>query len=187
MCDKLKSVFATSHIPVVMLTAKADIQHKIKGIETGADAYIEKPFNSDYLLAVVNNILEQREILRRKFAEEPEMKIEDATVSLSDRKFIEKTVKVVEENVGNPEFSVEMLGSELGLSRSQLFRKFNQLFNLKPNEFIRAEKLKYARKLLLSGEYNVNEVSIKAGFNSTSYFITSFKKYFGKKPSSFLK
>jgi AraC-like DNA-binding protein len=172
---------------VILLTAKADIQHKIKGVETGADAYIEKPFNTEYLKAVVNNLLQQRERIRKKFSEEPDMEIKEATVCASDRKFIEKTRSIIEQNIGNADFSIEMLGKELGLSRSQLFRKFNVLFNLKPNELIKTEKLKYAKKLLLSGNYNVNEVAEMAGFKSTSYFITSFKKHYGKTPSSFLK
>ena len=187
MCEKIKTDFSTSHIPVILLTAKADIQHKIKGVETGADAYIEKPFNTEYLKAVVNNLLQQRERIRKKFSEEPDMEIKEATVCASDRKFIEKTRSIIEQNIGNADFSIEMLGKELGLSRSQLFRKFNVLFNLKPNELIKTEKLKYAKKLLLSGNYNVNEVAEMAGFKSTSYFITSFKKHYGKTPSSFLK
>jgi signal transduction histidine kinase/ligand-binding sensor domain-containing protein/DNA-binding response OmpR family regulator len=187
MCEKIKTDFSTSHIPVVLLTAKTDIQHKIKGVETGADAYIEKPFNTEYLTAVVNNLLEQRERVRKKFSEEPEMEMKDATVCASDRRFIEKAHKVIKENINNPELSVDKLSTELGLSRSQLFRKFNVLFNQKPNELIRKEKLKYAKKLLMTGDYNVNEVAEMAGFKSASYFITSFKKHFGKTPSSFLK
>ena len=186
LCATTKSNLITSHIPVILLTAKSDIQHKIKGIETGADAYIEKPFNTEYLLAMVKNILLQRKKLREKFSDEPGHDINEAGINNSDKQFIEKIKQIIEANISSPDFSVEKLSAELGVSRSQLFRKFKALFNLKPNELIRAERLKYAKRLLQQKEYNVNEIAIKAGFASTSYFITSFKKYFGETPSHYL-
>ncbi len=187
LCATTKSNLITSHIPVILLTAKSDIQHKIKGIETGADAYIEKPFNTEYLLAMVKNILLQRKKLREKFSDEPGHDINEAGINNSDKQFIEKIKQIIEANISSPDFSVEKLSTELGVSRSQLFRKFKALFNLKPNELIRVERLKYAKRLLQQKEYNVNEVAIKAGFASTSYFITSFKKYFGETPSHYLR
>ena len=186
LCSTVKSNLITSHIPVILLTAKSDIQHKIKGIETGADAYIEKPFNTDFLLAMVKNMLLQRKKVREKFSDNPGYDINEAGINKSDKQFIEKIRTVIEANISSPDFSVEKLSTELGVSRSQLFRKFKALFNLKPNELIRVERLKYAKKLLQQNEYNVNEVAIKAGFASTSYFITSFKKYFGETPSHYL-
>jgi AraC-like DNA-binding protein len=186
LCSKVKQQLLTSHIPVVLLTAKTDVQYKIKGIETGADAYIEKPFNTEYLMAVVNNILAQREKLRSKYSEEPDFRIESASMNKIDKRFIKSTRQIIEQNISNPEFSVEKLSKELGLSRSQLFRKFGALFNLKPNELIRVERLKFARNLLQQKDNNVNEVAIMTGFSSTSYFISSFKKYFGDTPAQFM-
>ena len=186
LCDRVKSNLITSHIPVILLTAKSDIQHKIKGIETGADAYIEKPFDTEFLIAMVKNLLLQRKKIREKFSNEPGQDMDKAGLNNIDKQFIKKIKQIIEENIGSPDFSVDKLSTELGVSRSQLFRKFNALFNLKPNELIRSERLKYAKKLLQQKQYNVNEVAMKAGFASTSYFITSFKKYFGETPSHFL-
>jgi signal transduction histidine kinase/ligand-binding sensor domain-containing protein/DNA-binding response OmpR family regulator len=186
LCARVKSNLITSHIPVILLTAKSDIQHKIKGIETGADAYIEKPFDTEYLMAMVKNLLLQRKKIREKFSDNPGQDMDKAGLNKKDKQFIEKIKLIIEENISSPDFSVDKLSTELGVSRSQLFRKFNALFNLKPNELIRSERLKYAKKLLQQKQYNVNEVALKAGFASTSYFITSFKKYFGETPSHFL-
>jgi AraC-like DNA-binding protein len=186
LCARVKSNLITSHIPVILLTAKSDIQHKIKGIETGADAYIEKPFDTEYLMAMDKNLLLQRKKIREKFSDNPGQDMDKAVLNKKDKQFIEKIKLIIEENISSPDFSVDKLSTELGVSRSQLFRKFNALFNLKPNELIRSERLKYAKKLLQQKQYNVNEVALKAGFASTSYFITSFKKYFGETPSHFL-
>ncbi len=183
LCAKIKTQIATSHIPVILLTAKSDIEHKIKGIETGADAYIEKPFNVKYLQSVVKNLILQREKLRKKFSGEPQAILESTIINSGEQKFVRKIRKTIENNMSNPDFSVEQLGREMGLSRSQLFRKFKAVFDMRPNELIRSERLKFARMLLIQNEYNVNEVSDMAGFNSTSYFITAFKKYFGKTPN----
>lgn len=188
MCAHIKEHAATSHIPVILLTAKADIEHKIKGVETGADAYIEKPFQSDYLVAVVKNLIMQREKLRKKYSGGiPDTDIREAALTVHDEKFIEEVRMVIEKNISNPDLSVEKLAKELGMSRSQLFRKFGTLFDRTPNELIRTERLKYARKLLLQREHNVNEVADITGFSSTSYFITSFKKQYGMTPSQILK
>ncbi len=188
MCARIKEHAATSHIPVVLLTAKADIEHKIKGVETGADAYIEKPFQSDYLVAVVKNLIMQRERLRKKYAGGiPETDIREAALTVHDEKFIEEVRSIIGKNISNPDLSVEKLAKELGMSRTQLFRKFGTLFDRTPNELIRTERLKYARELLLQREHNVNEVADMTGFSSTSYFITSFKKQYGKTPSQILK
>ena len=188
MCRHIKEHPATSHIPVILLTAKADIEHKIKGVETGADMYIEKPFRTDYLVAVAQNLIMQREKLRKKYTGGlPETDILEAALTVHDEKFIEKVRLVIEKNISDPALSVERLAEELGMSRSQLFRKFKVLFDLSPNELIRSEKLKYARRLLLQKEHNINEIADLAGFSSTSYFITSFKKQYGQTPARFLK
>ena len=188
MCARIKEYPATSHIPVILLTAKADIEHKIKGVETGADVYIEKPFRTDYLAAVVKNLIMQREKLREKYSGgTPETDLREAALTVHDEKFIEKVRSVIEKNISEPDLSVEKMANELGMSRSQLFRKFGILFDRSPNELIRTERLKYARHLLLQGGYNVNEVADMSGFSSTSYFITSFRKQYGKTPARVLK
>jgi len=184
-CSKLKTQSATSHIPVILLSAKSEVISKIEGLETGADAYIEKPFEMSYLDAVVRNMLNQRELLRNRFANEPEVDLNELGLTSHEKKFIEKTRNIIEKNIENPDFSVETLGMELGLSRSQLFRKFRSLYEMKPSELIRTERLKKAKELLASREFNINEVAYRTGFKSSSYFITSFKRYYGETPNEY--
>ncbi len=186
MCSKIKIQIATSHIPVILLSAKTDVIHKIEGAETGADAYIEKPFNLEYLLAIIKNLLKKQEILRQRLLDEPEVEHHELELTSYEKKFIEKTIHIIGENIENSNFSVEMLGSEIGLSRSQLFRKFKTLYGLKPSELIRTERLKKAKTVLLTREYNINEVAYQTGFKSASYFITSFKKEYGETPNEYI-
>lgn len=185
LCGKLKTQLATSHIPVILLTAKSEVVHKIEGLETGADAYIEKPFEMEYLEAVIKNLLKQRENLKKRFSSEPEIDLAELGLSSHEKKFIEKTRSIIDINIGNPDFSVESLGMELGLSRSQLFRKFNALYDLKPSELIKSERLKKSKELLATRDYNINEVANLTGFKSSSYFITSFKRYYGETPNEY--
>jgi DNA-binding response OmpR family regulator len=186
MCKKIKTHFATSHIPVVLLTAKTEMSQKIEGIETGADAYVEKPFDINYLEARINNLLIQRNTLRKRYTNETDVDVNELATNIHEKKFIEKTKRIIEAKIINTDFSVETFGFELGLSRSQLFRKFKSAFELKPSEYIRNERLKYSKKLLLEGSYNVNEISDLVGFKSASYYITSFKKLYGKTPFEFV-
>lgn len=186
MCRQIKTHLATSHIPVVLLSARTEVVHKIEGIETGADAYIEKPFDQKYLESVVRNLLKQRAALRRKYSEEPGAEMKDLGLTSHELKFIEKTLKIIERNIDSPDFSVESLGMEIGLSRSQLFRKFRSVFDLKPSELIRSERLKKARELLSTREFNINEVAYQTGFKSSSYFITTFRQQYGETPNEYL-
>ena len=186
LCKKLKTQFATSHVPIILLTAKTEMSQKIEGIETGADAYIEKPFDINYLEARVNSLLMQRSVLRKRYSNESDIDAEELVQNIHEKKFIDKTKCIIEKNISNSDFSVETFGFELGLSRSQLFRKFKSIYGLKPSEFIRNERLKQSKKLLLEGEHNVNEIADLVGFKSSSYFITSFKKYYKKTPIGFI-
>lgn len=187
MCTHLKTQFSTSHIPIILLTAKTEMSQKIEGIETGADAYIEKPFDLQFLEATIKNLLNQRKALRKRYAENLDSDIDEIPINPHEKRFIEKVNKLIEKNISNPDFSVENLALELGMSRSQLFRKFRASFELSPSEIIRIERLKYSKKLLSGGEYNINEIADLVGFKSSSYFITSFKKHFGITPNDYLK
>ncbi len=186
-CKAVKSSFITSHIPVVMLTAKAAVEHKIEGIENGADAYIEKPFDIGFLEVQIQSLLKQRQLLRKRFSNHFETQPAEVVENLMDKKFFEKAEKIVHDNIANNAFSVEDMGTALGMSRSQLFRKFKALTDSTPSDYIRAERLKVAKKMLMEGQFNVNEVSLKTGFNSTSHFISTFKKYIGITPKEFSK
>lgn len=187
LCNKIKSNFVTSHIPVVLLTAKTALEHKIEGVENGADAYIEKPFNIDFLEVQVQNLLKQRKQLRKRFSNQFETQPAEVVDNKQDKVFFEKAERVVLENIANNTFSVEDMGAELGMSRSQLFRKFKALTDNTPSDFIRIERLKVAKKILREGQLNVNEVSLETGFNSTSHFISTFKRYTGLTPKEFSK
>ncbi|MFA9390640.1 MAG: two-component regulator propeller domain-containing protein [Prolixibacteraceae bacterium] len=184
-CSAIKSDFITSHIPVILLTAKTANEHKIEGMESGADAYIEKPFDMPVLDAQIRNLIKQRNRLRKRFSNQFETVPSEFTDKAIDQKFFEKAEKIVIENLSNLSFSVEDFGAALGMSRSQLFRKFKAITDNTPSDYIRAERLKLAKKLLMQGELNVNEISLKAGFSSTSHFISTFKKYTGLTPRDF--
>lgn len=187
LCKAIKSSFITSHIPVVLLTAKTTVEHKIEGIENGADAYVDKPFDLSFLEAQIQNLLKQRILLRKRFANQFDVQPSSVVVNKSEKYFFEKIEKVVLENISDYSFSVEDLGKAMGMSRCQLFRKFKALTDNTPSDFIRAERIKRAKKLLLEGELNVNEVSLEVGFNSNSHFISTFKKYTGFTPKEYSK
>jgi signal transduction histidine kinase/ligand-binding sensor domain-containing protein/DNA-binding response OmpR family regulator len=186
LCRKIKQDFVTSHIPVILLTAKTDLAQRIEGIETGADAYLEKPFDLEYLSVLVKNLLVQRQLLREKYSEFTEIDIKPESDSMSgpDQNFLEKIDNKIYELLSNPELSVEHLMEAVAMSRTQLYRKFRQLINKSPNEYIRIIRLKHARSLLAKGEFNVNEVATMSGFGNVPYFITSFKNHFGMSPGN---
>ena len=186
LCKEIKENFITSHIPVILLTAKTAVEHKIEGVGAGADAYIEKPFDSDYLAALVDNLLAQRKKLLEKFSESSDFVIDEELVKGPDKAFLEKIEESVNGSISDPDFSVEHLLSVVNMSRSQLYRKFKALLNKNPSEYIRILRLKYAVKLLMKQEYSVNEIAYMSGFGNVSYFITCFKKYFGKSPRKYI-
>ncbi len=177
----------TSHIPFVLLSAKTELTDKIEGMESGADIYIEKPFDMEFLKVSVKNLLGRRMNLKKLYAQNMLPGQDDTDIPASHKTFLEKAAKIILDNMDNENFSINELGEAMFLSRSQLFRKFKTICDLSPGEFIRNERLKYALQLLQQGELNVNEVAFQSGFSSASYFITSFKKKFGKTPNEILK
>ncbi len=186
MCRKLKEDIRTSHIPVIMLTARSSADNKIEGLETGADAYIAKPFSIDLIDAQIRNLLENRMILRNKFSKELIIKPTDIVVTSVDAKFIRKATDIVEKNISNPDFSSDEFCKEIGLSRSSLHRKLIALTSQSASEFIRTIRLKRAVNLLEQSGMSVEEVSYKVGFTSPAYFTKCFKALFGKTPSDFI-
>lgn len=187
MCEKIKNQFLTSHIPIILLTAKSEADHKIEGLQYGADAYIEKPFDNKLLEATIKNILKQRETLKLRLDSNKESKVTTEKLNQHDQRFIETVNTTIKEQLHNADFSVETLAETLGMSRSQLFRKFKALYQFSPSETLRIERLNYAKQLIADQNYNINEISDLTGFSSSSYFITSFKKYFGITPTDYLK
>jgi signal transduction histidine kinase/ligand-binding sensor domain-containing protein/DNA-binding response OmpR family regulator len=185
MCQKLKMDIRTSHIPIIMLTARSSVENKIEGLETGADAYIEKPFSIDLLEVQINNLLENRKKLRDKFSKELIIKPTDIAITRVDAIFIQKAMDIVEKHMSDLDFSSEEFCKEIGMSRSQLHRKLKALTSQPASEFIRTLRLKRAASLLKDSRLSVEEISFRVGFNSPAYFTKCFKALFGKIPSEF--
>jgi signal transduction histidine kinase/AraC-like DNA-binding protein len=187
LCKMLKTDERTSHIPVIMLTAKASVENRIEGLETGADDYMTKPFNMQELQIRINNLIEQRKILRERFSKDARLEPKDIAVTSPDEKFLNRTMDIIEENLGDCEFEVSILADEVGMSRMQLFRKLKALTNQTPSEFIRTIRLKRAARLMEKKFGNVAEITYEVGFNNLSYFAKCFKEMYGKSPSEYVK
>lgn len=186
LCKAIKSDLNYSHIPVILLTAKTDIQSKIEGMELGADAYIEKPFSVEYLNACVANLINNREKLRQAFAKSPFIAASTMALTKADEEFIKKLDEIIHANISNPDFSMEDMADNLNISRSNFYRKIKGVLDLSPNEYLRIERLKRAAQLLKEGESRINEICYTVGFNSPSYFSKCFQKQFGVLPKDFL-
>lgn len=185
LCKTIKSNVGYSHIPVILLTAKTNIQSKIEGMELGADSYIEKPFSPEYLLAVVSNLINNREKLRRDFAKSPFVAVNTMALTKADEEFIKKLNEIILSNLSNQEFSMDDMAESLNMSRSSFYRKMKGVLDLSPNEYLRIERLKRAAQLLKEGESRINEICYMVGFNSSSYFSKCFLKQFGVLPKDF--
>ena len=186
LCKTIKSDLSYSHIPVVLLTAKTNIQSKIEGLELGADAYIEKPFSVEYLLANISSLIHNREKLRQTFAKSPFVAANTMALTKADEEFIWKLNDIIQVNLHNPEFSMEDMADALKMSRSSFYRKIKGVLDLSPNEYLRLERLKQAAQLLKEGKSRVNEICYTVGFNSPSYFSKCFLKQFGVLPKDFI-
>jgi signal transduction histidine kinase/ligand-binding sensor domain-containing protein/DNA-binding response OmpR family regulator len=186
-CNRLKTTKETSHIPVVMLTAKISQEKEIEGLKTGADAYIRKPFDMELLELKLANILKHREELRKRFNREITLQPKDVTVTSSDEIFLQIAIEVVEKQMMNSDFSVEMLVKEMNMSRSNLYLKIKDLTGLSSSEFIRNIRLKRAVQLFDKSDLSVKEIMYMTGFNTASYFSKCFKKQFGVIPSKYIR
>lgn len=186
LCRKIKNNIDYSHIPVILLTAKGNSDAELEGIESGADAYVVKPFKWKHLTALVKNQLEIRNKLKEKFNQQPLVDIGTIATNTHDKKFIESITQIVESRIDDYRLSVEELSRELAMSRSTLHKKLKAITGHVPNEFIRLLRLRTAAKLLISGEYNISEVGYRTGFNSPSYFSRCFIQQFKLTPSEFL-
>lgn len=183
LCKWLRENELTSHIPIILLTARADMESKLIGLKTGADDYLVKPFNTTELKTRVNNLLQQRKQLSEKYKKIIELQPNDIVITSSEEVFIKKLKSVLEHNIDNDEFDVPRLAEELGISRMQLHRKITALTGHSTTSFIRHQRLLHASQLLQAGE-PVSQVAYAVGFNSLSYFSKAFKKQFGVLPSA---
>ncbi len=186
LCEKLKTDERTSHIPVILLTSRSGTENKVKGLETGADDYMTKPFSIAELNARINNLLNQRKLLRQKLRKELILETKETDSKSVDEKFLQRVANTIESHISDTLFSVDRLAKEIGLSRMQLHRKLGALTGRTPNEIIKSYRLNKAAKLLLTKSGNISEVGYEVGFNNPAYFATCFKDYFGNSPSEYL-
>jgi len=184
--QKLKSTPQTSHIPVILLTAKDNEESMLEGLKYGADGYVTKPFNHESLRQQILNIVQHRNILRDRFRREVITEPAEVTVTDSDELFLRQAMDIVEENMSNTEFSVDQLVREMGVSRSKLYLKLKALTGQSSSEFVRTVRLKRAVQLLENSNYSVKEVMYMTGFNTASYFSKCFKRQFGIVPSEYV-
>jgi signal transduction histidine kinase/ligand-binding sensor domain-containing protein/DNA-binding response OmpR family regulator len=189
MCRALKNDVQTSHIPIILLTAQADSANKIEGLETGADDYVSKPFDSNELEVRVRNLIKSREMLIERFTRSNKLVLEpkEITITPLDEIFIKKVLESIEANISDPEFRVEDLGKDVGMSRMPLYKKIKALTGQTAVEFVRTIRLKRAAQLLKQQQLTVSEVTYDVGFNDLQYFRTCFKKQFGVSPSEYAK
>ncbi|WP_430931339.1 hybrid sensor histidine kinase/response regulator transcription factor [Saccharicrinis sp. 156] len=188
MTQRIKSGLDTCHLPLIMLTAKSTQEQKIEGIETGADAYIEKPFSPEYLLVRIRRLLESRKTLQEYYQQHivsPKIANHNGQNSL-DKKFLSGLIRNLESNYSNANFSVEEFGQQLGLSRIHLYRKVKALTGFTPSEYINKYRLRKSKEFLLNQETNISGVAMEVGFSSSAYFTKKFKEEFGVTPSQYL-
>ncbi|HGY56611.1 MAG TPA: response regulator [Caldithrix abyssi] len=187
LVSKLKKDEKTSHIPVILLTARASIDDKIDGIESGADAYLSKPFNQQELLARANNLIRTRRQLRERFSKATVIKPSEISAVSADQAFLEKVINIIETHIGDESFSVDILAAEAAFSTTHLNRKLRALIDQSAGQLIRSMRLQRAADLLLQKAGNVAEIAMQVGFSDQSSFTRSFKKQFGCPPGAYHK
>jgi DNA-binding response OmpR family regulator len=183
VCATLRQDERTSHIPVIMLTAKTDLDSRLEGLETGADSYLGKPFSHRELIAQINNLLHVRRQLRERYSKENVWQSGGADLPSLDRAFLDRVRAAIEAHLDDEQYSVERLGEDVALSRAQLHRKLKALTNQTPGDLIRIIRLERALALLKAHAGTVAEVAYRVGFGNPSNFSTSFSRYFGYPPS----
>ena len=184
LCEKIKETDNTCHIPVILLTAKNAAEYKIEGYKTGADAYVSKPFDIDILFSQIERLIKNRLLIEEKYRTQNFM-VEIESTSSKDEEFIQKVKAILDENISNPEFNVNMLSKEINISPAQLYRRLKALSGYSPVEFIRLIRLQKAYSLLNSHNKTVKEICYLTGFNNLSYFIKCFKEQFNETPAHF--
>lgn len=187
LCSQVKSNLEYSHIPVILLTAKNDLESKIQGLEQGADAYIDKPFSFRFLLTQIATLLRNRKKEREAFIQKPFLPIHSMEMSKADKQIMNRMLEIVEENLPDADFNVEKMADILCMSRSTLHRKIKALSGQSSIDFIRTIKLKKAAELIQTGEHSIGEISEMIGIQSPAYFSKLFLKQFGISPSEFAK
>ena len=170
---------------MILLTAKADHQSKLEGLETGADDYLSKPFDADELKLIVKNRIDQRKKIRERFSREVTIGPKQISITSMDEKFLTKVLAIIEKHMDDEEFSIDELSREAGFSNMHFYRKIKALTNTAPSQFLRTIRLKRAAELLAKNSDNVSQIAYSVGFSSLSYFNKCFKEQFGVTPGQF--
>lgn len=187
LCKKVKGNMHTSHIPVVLLTALSKEKNRVEGIETGADMYLVKPFNSDFLKKTITGILDNRRRIYEKFQESEELNgIENIKLKSHDEILMQKVMSIIKDNISEKSLNVEMLADGVGISRGHMHRKLKELTNQSARDFIRNIRMKQAAYLLVSKKINVSEVAYAVGYSNLSHFSNSFKSHYGISPTEYI-
>ena len=184
MCNTLKFDTRTSHIPIILLTAKSGEQHEIEGLRTGADAYINKPFNREKLVITVQKLIDLRLKLQKHFSQYLSI-TPDIAITSTESRFLSQLKKVLDTHISDPDFNSDFFCRQMGMSRTQLHRKLTAIVGMSTTEFIRSQRLKLASDLLRNTDASVSEVAYQVGFSTPSYFNRCFKEHFGKTPTAF--
>jgi len=186
LCRKIKSDKRTSHIPVILLTALTGEEDQLKGLKTGASDYITKPFNADMLNAKINNLLVLNKTLKNTYTRQIKALAPDLVIHSADEELLQKIMRYLEENLANPQLSVEELSKHVGMSRSSLYSKLLELTGETPVEYIRSVKLDKAAVLLAKSDMNIAQIAYSVGFSTSNYFAKSFKLKFNMLPSEYV-
>lgn len=187
MLEVIKKDIRTSHIPVILLTAKTNLQSKLDSLNIGADEYIEKPYEKEYLTARIYNLIENRKRLREIYKNSPDPTYESLIHNKIDEDFMGKIIEIIHENIDDNELNVDVIAEKMNLSRATLYRKIGSISELTPNEFIQLTRLKKGAELLKENGYRINEIAYMVGFSSPNYFSKCFYKQFGVLPKNFIK
>ncbi|WP_236252848.1 hybrid sensor histidine kinase/response regulator transcription factor [Echinicola sp. 20G] len=187
MCSLIKKSIETSHIPVILLTARNSYDYQREGYASGADDYLSKPFPLDILIAKIRNLLLTREKIKSAFRQRADLSPAEIAISPADADLIKKAIKVIEKHMDNADFDITTFVKEMGMSRTLLFSKLKAVTDHTPNDFIQTIRLKRAAQLLMQSQYKVSEISYMVGFNNPKYFSKCFQKQFGSSPSSYSK
>ena len=187
LCKRIKTDPRTSHIPVILLTARTAVTFQIKGFETGADDYITKPFSAELLKIRAGKLIDQRRMLKEQSGKNLKLIPEEISITSVDETFIKKTIDFINENISDPDLGVETVAKEVGMSRVHFYRKIKALTNFSAVEFIRTIRLERAAQLLKTGKLNISEVRYEVGFQQADYFRNAFKAYFGETPTDYLR
>lgn len=186
VCKRVKQNINTCHIPVILLTAKNETQHQIKGLEAGADDYVTKPFSMSLLQAKVQSILKSRKRLREYYSESKEIVPENIAFNTLDEEFLREAIAIIEKYLSDSDFSVDKFSREIGMSRSNLYLKLKAITGESATDFIKRIRFKKAVELLETKQYTVAQVAYMCGFNSPSYFSTAFKQYYDCMPTEYI-